>query len=108
MGELLESGSATDGNILTLRRHIHVSLRDRRGQNVFASVDEEGKSQVRQRAKYDDLKYVSQECEWFLGGLLEGLPDGKSFDLLDSCRLISLPVLFLGSDACGEPAIPLI
>jgi glutamine synthetase len=31
----------------------------------------------RKGAAFDDVKYISQEAEWFLGGLMEGLPDGQ-------------------------------
>ncbi|KAK9898697.1 glutamine synthetase/guanido kinase [Cystobasidium minutum MCA 4210] len=51
--------------------HIHVSLQDSNGRNIFAL--EEGKT--RDDAKWADLKYVSKECEWFLAGVLAGLPD---------------------------------
>ena len=51
--------------------HIHVSLQDARGNNLFSLP--EGKS--RADAKWDDLRCVSQEMEWFLAGILEGLPD---------------------------------
>lgn len=41
--------------------HIHVSLQDSNGRNIFAL--EEGKT--RDDAKWADLKYVSKECgEW--------------------------------------------
>jgi glutamine synthetase len=65
-------GQADDG------RHIHVSLRDKSGRNIFAlnQEDKDG-GKGRASAKYDDLKYISQEAEWFLGGLLEGLPSGE-------------------------------
>lgn len=38
--------------------HIHVSLQDSQGKNMFAL--EKGKT--REDAKWDDLKYVSQEA----------------------------------------------
>ena len=56
--------------------HIHVSLRDSNGKNIFAVADSELKT-GRQGAANDDVKFFSQEGEWFLAGLLEGLPDGK-------------------------------
>lgn len=34
------------------------------------------KSGGRSDAKYDDLKFISQEGEWFLGGVLDGISDG--------------------------------
>lgn len=66
---------------LTDVRHIHVSLRDESGRNIFAlnKEDKDG-GKGRASAKYDDLKYISQEAEWFLGGLLEGLPSGELSD----------------------------
>jgi glutamine synthetase len=38
--------------------HIHVSLQDKNGKNIFALPD----GQTRDDAKWDDLKHVSQEC----------------------------------------------
>ena len=49
--------------------HVHFSLRDASGKNVFAVESE------RKDAKYPDLRYVSKECEHFLAGVLKGLPD---------------------------------
>lgn len=49
--------------------HIHVSLRSASGENIFAAKT------PREGDDAGDLKYFSQEAEWFLGGLLEGLPD---------------------------------
>jgi glutamine synthetase len=54
-----------------------VSLRDAKGRNIFAPPEEEMKAGGRKNSAFKDLNYVSQEAEWFLGGLLEGLPDGK-------------------------------
>jgi hypothetical protein len=31
----------------------------------------------RQGAANDDVKFISQEGEWFLAGVLDGLPDGR-------------------------------
>jgi len=56
-------------------RHIHVSLRDLDGKNVFAfSEADVGKG--REGAKYDDTKFISEVAEQFLAGILDGLPDG--------------------------------
>ncbi|WVQ86058.1 hypothetical protein IAT38_008226 [Cryptococcus sp. DSM 104549] len=55
--------------------HIHVSLQDANGRNIFAVSEEEEKNGGRADAKFKDVKYLSQEGEWFLAGLLEGLPD---------------------------------
>ncbi|BGP01266.1 hypothetical protein NBRC10513v2_002218 [Rhodotorula toruloides] len=54
--------------------HIHISLRDKDGRNVFA-VKEEEVEKGRVGAQYEDTKRISQEAEWFLAGVLEGLPD---------------------------------
>lgn len=70
--------------------HIHVSLRGKDNKNLFAT--HYGKK--RPESKWEDLQYVSQEMgqsssraglasfsdcdllvEWFLAGVLEGLPD---------------------------------
>ena len=56
-------------------RHIHVSLRDSAGNNVFAVSDAELKT-GRVSAANDATKFISQEAEWFLAGILDGLPDG--------------------------------
>jgi len=58
--------------------HIHVSIRDKSGRNIFAVTEEEKKAGGREGAAFDDTKYLSQEAEWFLAGLLEGLSDGMS------------------------------
>lgn len=56
--------------------HVHISLRDPKTQtNVFSVTEEEFASGGRKDAKYDDLKFVSRECEHFLAGVLEGLED---------------------------------
>ncbi|GAA5829207.1 hypothetical protein JCM3766R1_001017 [Sporobolomyces carnicolor] len=54
--------------------HVHISLRDSQGKNVFA-VGPEDLKDGRKDAKFDDTKRISQEAEWFLAGVLEGLPD---------------------------------
>lgn len=54
--------------------HIHVSLRDSNGKNIFALPGSEtGKG--RDGAKYDDTKFISEVAEQFLAGILDGLPD---------------------------------
>ncbi|KAG9046763.1 hypothetical protein FS837_003693 [Tulasnella sp. UAMH 9824] len=55
--------------------HIHVSLRTNEGKNVFGLSDAEVEAGGRKDAQYDETKFISQEAEWFLAGLLEGLPD---------------------------------
>lgn len=51
--------------------HIHVSLRNSEGRNIFAPETKE----ARKDAAYPDTKFLSQEGEWFLAGVLHGLPD---------------------------------
>lgn len=60
--------------------HIHVSIRDKTGRNIFALTDEQIKTGGRADAKWKDTKYISQEAEWFLAGILNGLPDSKHCD----------------------------
>ncbi|BEJ16442.1 hypothetical protein CspHIS471_0510470 [Cutaneotrichosporon sp. HIS471] len=55
--------------------HIHVSLRDRNGKNVFGVTDAELKAGGRKDAPFPDLRFISQEAEWFLAGVLTGLRD---------------------------------
>lgn len=57
------------------RRHVHVSLRDANGKNSFALPDSELKS-GRSGAAYEDTQFLSQEGEWFLAGVLDGIADG--------------------------------
>lgn len=59
-------------------RHIHVSMRDPQGKSIFAVSDAEATT-GREGAAYEDTKFISQECEWFLAGVLDGLPDGMRF-----------------------------
>lgn len=61
--------------------HIHVSLKDKDGDNIFAATKEHLKN-GRPDAQYDDTKFMSKEAEWFLAGVLDGLPDGE-FQNLD-------------------------
>ncbi|KAF8710882.1 Glutamine synthetase guanido kinase, partial [Rhizoctonia solani] len=54
--------------------HIHVSLRDKNGKNVFAISDAD-KAEGRTDAQSQDTRFMSQEGEWFLAGVLDGLVD---------------------------------
>ncbi|KDN49012.1 hypothetical protein RSAG8_02365, partial [Rhizoctonia solani AG-8 WAC10335] len=54
--------------------HVHVSLRDKNGRNVFAVADAD-KEKGRADAQYQDTRFMSQEGEWFLAGVLDGLTD---------------------------------
>ena len=60
----------------TIGRHIHVSLRDANGKSLFAISEAETKT-GRQDVANEETKFISQEAEWFLAGVLDGLPDGK-------------------------------
>ena len=60
-----------------LCRHIHVSLRD--GERSLFAVSKEELKAGRQGAAYEDTKFISQEAEWFLAGILDGLPDSTYF-----------------------------
>ncbi|KAH9997320.1 glutamine synthetase/guanido kinase [Russula vinacea] len=64
------------GNLPGCSGHIHVSLRDSSGFNIFAVSSEELQG-GREGAAYDELKYISQTAEHFLAGVLDGLTDGK-------------------------------
>ena len=59
-------------------RHIHVSLMNKDGNNVFAVKADAAKT-GRPHAAFDDTKFMSQEGEWFLAGVLDGLADGRFF-----------------------------
>jgi hypothetical protein len=65
--------------------HIHVSLRDAHGRNIFAINDSERES-GRVDAAYDELKFISDTAEKFLAGVLDGLTDGTS---LGTCCFIN-------------------
>lgn len=56
--------------------HIHVSLRDANGKSLFAVSDAELKT-GRAGATNGEVKFISQEGEWFLAGVLDGLPDSE-------------------------------
>ncbi|OAX35814.1 glutamine synthetase/guanido kinase [Rhizopogon vinicolor AM-OR11-026] len=54
--------------------HIHVSLKDGEGRNAFAISDVDSQH-GRTDAAFEDTKYLSQDAEYFLAGVLDGLPD---------------------------------
>ncbi|KAG6831974.1 hypothetical protein H0H93_013623, partial [Arthromyces matolae] len=62
------------GNLPGCSGHVHVSLRDSKGRNVFA-VSEDERKDGRANAQYGDTRYLSQEGEWFLAGILDGIAD---------------------------------
>jgi glutamine synthetase len=49
--------------------HMHISLVDKAGKNIFFRASEDND------AKWEDLRYLSDEGRHFLAGVLEGLPD---------------------------------
>jgi glutamine synthetase len=53
-----------------------VSLRDIQGNNIFAISNAELQTGGRSDASYSDTKFLSQEGEWFLAGILDGIADG--------------------------------
>ncbi|KAJ7582961.1 hypothetical protein C8J56DRAFT_865313 [Mycena floridula] len=59
------------GNLPGCSGHIHVSMRDAQGSNIFAVKDPKGRSD----AAYEDTKYMSEEGEFFLAGVLDGIAD---------------------------------
>lgn len=62
------------GNLPGCSGHVHVSLRGADGKNAFTVSDSELQS-GREGAAFEDTKFISQTAEWFLAGILEGLPD---------------------------------
>lgn len=64
--------------INAIHRHTHVSLRDDSGKNIFA-VSEAELSTGRSGAANDDVKFLSEEAEHFLAGILDGIADGTRF-----------------------------
>ncbi|TFK42294.1 hypothetical protein BDQ12DRAFT_623350 [Crucibulum laeve] len=62
------------GNLPGCSGHVHVSLRDNSGKNIFAMSESELKT-GRKNAAYEDTKFFSQEGEWFLAGILDGIAD---------------------------------
>jgi len=62
------------GNLPGCSGHVHVSLRDTGGNNVFAVADSE-LSIGRSGAANEDTAFMSREGEWFLAGVLDGIAD---------------------------------
>lgn len=54
--------------------HVHLSLRNSKGENIFAVKEDEIKN-GREGAAFEDTKRISEQAEWFLAGVLKGLPD---------------------------------
>jgi len=55
--------------------HVHISLRDKTGANVFAVSEAELAAGGRVGAHSKDTRLISQVAEHFLAGVLKGLPD---------------------------------
>ena len=55
--------------------------------------EEQIKDGGRKDAKYQDLRYMSKEAEWFLAGLLEGLPRSWCFPGLKEICVVDQGVL---------------
>jgi len=58
-----------------MESHVHISLKNNEGRNIF-SVSEAELQTGRANAANEDTKYISQEAEWFLAGILDGVADG--------------------------------
>ncbi|KAH6894970.1 glutamine synthetase [Coprinopsis sp. MPI-PUGE-AT-0042] len=56
-------------SLISSQSHVHVSLRNPEGQNIFAVSKEELKT-GREGAANEDTRFISQEAEWFLAGLV--------------------------------------
>lgn len=56
-----------------------MSLRDSQGKNIFAVSNSELQAGGRKNAANDDTKFLSQEGEYFLAGILDGIADGSVF-----------------------------
>jgi hypothetical protein len=72
-----------------------VSLRDSQGRNIFAVSDAELQAGGRSDASYSDTKFLSQEGEWFLAGILEGIADGALAFLSSPSSLITYLLLII-------------
>ncbi|KAG6817787.1 hypothetical protein H0H87_003195 [Tephrocybe sp. NHM501043] len=62
------------GNLPGCSGHVHVSMRDSDGNNVFAVAESQHKN-GRKDSQYEDTRFMSQEGEWFLAGILDGIAD---------------------------------
>lgn len=92
--------------------HIHVSLQDKSGRNIFALTDQELEAGGRQDAPFEPMKYMTQEAEWFLAGLVDGLPDGELHNCPIGADMIVVPMMcptinsykrLLGGEALWAP-----
>jgi len=76
--------------MMYLSRHIHVSVRDNDGGNIFA-VGKEDLKEGRPDAAFKDTRWISAEAESFLAGILEGIADGTHISS-------SISLLFIDTD----------
>ena len=77
-------------------------MRDANGKSLFAVSDADLKS-GRSDAQYDDTKFLSQEGEWFLAGVLDGLPDGMYYA---EVLILHLTASNTSSHAYGQSSLP--
>lgn len=56
-------------------------MRDDSGKNIFA-VSKDQLSGGRSDAAFEDTKFFSQEGEWFLAGVLDGIADGELIETM--------------------------
>ncbi|KAF9053918.1 glutamine synthetase/guanido kinase [Hymenopellis radicata] len=62
------------GNLPGCSGHIHVSLRNEAGDNIFA-LPKSDVAKGREGAAFNDTKYISEVAEQFLAGVLDGIAD---------------------------------
>ncbi|TFK63231.1 glutamine synthetase/guanido kinase [Pluteus cervinus] len=62
------------GNLPGCSGHIHVSLRNSEGSNIFGLADHQVKG-GRESAAYHDTRFMTKEGEMFLAGVLDGIAD---------------------------------
>jgi len=75
--------------------HVHISLKNNEGRNIF-SVSEAELQTGRANAANGDTKYISQEAEWFLAGILDGIADG----MFQYCPLTFLRLINSNAQSC--------
>jgi hypothetical protein len=68
-------------------------MRDLAGKNIFAVADSE-LERGRTDAAYNETKHISQEAEYFLAGVLDGLTDGQ-LDSIPNLPLIDEDIMQL-------------
>ncbi|ORY32896.1 hypothetical protein BCR39DRAFT_464260 [Naematelia encephala] len=79
--------------------HIHVSLQGVSGKNLFSVSDDELKDGGRKTASHEQLRFISQQAEWFLAGIISGLSDVTVM----MCPTINSYKRLLGGSAMWAP-----